>query len=359
MQSFELATMKIFKYLCLVVSFFFTMHLFGSPAELTNVVSAIYLAPPAGFQAHFETHQYAAPNDGPFDLDGPDFLSYVKFGRNGGRIAFQPGMVGAYVGAGKAVHFKRVDATLLKDELENQCDKKFGGATSAGVETIDGYIAADLTVSRSLGGHPRFLNFCWIQIEGNEVLKVTSYSDDTNTFAAMIDCLKSLTIDKRRYFSALNLKEATVSTNQLTRIEIGHVTHNGIPFGYCVLHTEQKIYSFNVWWGIGGKELDAPKIYFKRLEDYSKSPNSLRIVVIDLTSKYRQNTINIEAETNATEVAEFQLGDIRSPAFQLGSPYMSVIFYFAENGIPDGFKEEAEYKVKATLFIRKPQTAPQ
>ena len=352
MQLFELATMKIFKYLCLVVSFFFTTHLFGSPAALTNVVSAIYLVPPAGFQTHLETDQHTDPGDNPFDLDGRDFLSYVKFGRDGGRIAFQPGLVGAYIGAGKVVHFRRVTPSLLKNELEDTYKKISGNAISAKIETVDGYTAATLTISRPLGGHPRCLHFCWIQIEGNEALKVTSYSDDTNTFAAMMGCLKSLTIDKSRYFNLLNYKEAIVSTNLLTRIEIGHVTHNGIPFGYCVLHTVQKSYSFNVWWGIGGKELDAPKIYFKRLEDCSESPNSLRIVVIDFASKYRQNTINVEAETNAIEVADFQFGDVRSPAFQLGSPYMSVIFDF-ENRTPDGFKEETEYKVDATLYIRK------
>lgn len=168
----------------------------------------------------------------------------------------------------------------------------------------------------------------------------------------MIDSLKTLTIDKRRYFDALNLKEAVVSTNHLKKIDIGHITRHGIPFGYCVLHTEQNTYSFAPWWGIGGKELDAPKIYFKKLEDCSESSNSLRIVVIDFSSMPRQNTINVEAETNATDVADFQLGDIRSPAFQLGSQYMSVFFGFAENQIPDGFKQEAEYNVNATLFIR-------
>lgn len=141
---------------CFLVLFFFTIRLFGDPVELTNAVGAIHLVPPAGFYAHMGVDQNTDSGDSPFNLDGPEFLSYVKYGENSGEIAFEPGMVGAYIGAGKVLHFKRVTASLLKAEMEEACMNISGGTSSVTVETIDGYTAANLIVSGLGGVNPRF-----------------------------------------------------------------------------------------------------------------------------------------------------------------------------------------------------------
>jgi hypothetical protein len=234
------SNLRRYVHICSAVPFLLAIRSIAGPAGITN---AVFLTPPANFHSDLFTHARTDPGDNPFSLDGPDLLTYVKYGRDGGGIYLQRGLVGAYVGQGKVVHFRRVNAALLKDELEDAL-KRVSGNSPAVLETIDGYAAAALTISRGPGGHPRFLHFCWIQIEGNEALKVEARSDDADTFTAMTNCLRTLTVDKRQYFNALNLRDAIVSTNQLTRIEIGHVMRGRAAFGCCVLHAEQKTYSF-------------------------------------------------------------------------------------------------------------------
>jgi hypothetical protein len=72
-------------YIWFAVSLLFAIHALGDPADLTN---AVYLAPPTNFHAYLITHQPTGSGDNFLSLDGQEFLSYVKYGGDGGQIIF-------------------------------------------------------------------------------------------------------------------------------------------------------------------------------------------------------------------------------------------------------------------------------
>jgi hypothetical protein len=342
---------KIKTSLCVVVLLVFGFRAMCSPADFVN---AIHFTAPTNFHGNIVIHPRTDPGDNPLSLEGPEFLSYVKYGKDGGQISFQLGMIGAYVGAGKVVHFMPVTPPFLKEELEDRFKNVSGDKTAVTIDTIDGYTAAHLSISRSPGASPRFLHFCWIQVLTNIAIKVTAISSDADSFKLITNSLQTLKIDREHFLYALNLKpkDAEVVTNHLELVEVGHIQRDDHVLGVCVFHAKEKLYSFILGeTGDPDRDVKEPEKYFEKLRDLSSVANALKVVVLDFSPE--QTTLIIGAETNAMTIARFQIGDFRSPDLHFYMPSVSIIWQFFENQIPEGFRMETEYKMKATLYLRR------
>jgi hypothetical protein len=326
---------------CIAASFVFTVCAIGSTLDLAK---AIHYVSPTNFHGGL-AHPYLDPGDNPLSLDSPDFLQYADRTGGSGEVMFRLGLIGAYIGDGKIVHFLPVTPSLMKEEIESEYKKKLPNLTSPTIGKINGLTAVSLTAFRPTG-NPNFFCFNWIQVETNIAVKVTAIASDVASFQKITNSLKTITIDKKSFLEALKPKDADVVTNHLEGVEIGSIKQNGQGMGVCVLHTKNKIYS------ISGGISPSSTAAFQRLRDFSNISNALRVVLINIAPDIPQTDLTIVAETNAAAIGP-EFNDLQSPNHYFNIPPVALVWHFVENEVPKGFQKEAEYKMNAILYIRK------
>ena len=314
----------------------------------TDLAKAIHYTPPPHYYGGVVTHSRRDPGDNPLSLDSPEFLHYSAIGVGSGEIIFQLGLIGAYVGQGKVVHFLPVTPSLMKTEMEDRYKAQFPNLTPATVETIGGLTAVNSTARR-----PNFFRFCWIQVDTNIAVKVTAIASDAGSFQAVTNSIKTIRIDRDDFFNALKPIDANILTNYLERVEVGHIEQNGQKLGVCVFYTKEGIYSFTVALTFNpADDLKSSMAAFERLREFSSVPNALRLVVIDIAPEFQQTSLIVEAETNVAAIARLQIADMRSSSYYFHTPPSTLIWHLWKNQIPKGFQKEAEYKMNAILYVR-------
>lgn len=331
----------------------FLLALPASAGRLSDLVTTIHYTPPTNFYGGI-AHPRTDPGDNPLSLTSPEFLEYTSKDSRTANVMFSLALVGAYVGQGKVMHFLPVTPDLMRNEIEEENKRKFPQTTPASVANIHGLTAVNLTASRPTGD-PQFLRFCWIQVETNLALKITAIASDLVSFAAATNSLNTINIDKGRFLAAVYAKpnDADVLTNQLQRVELGHMQENGARTGVCVFYTKGKIYSCTVGRTFNPNEdLNSAIAAFGGLQELVGSKNALRAVVIDIAPDIPQTSLLVAGDANPTAGSYFWLRNIQSPDTRFPAP-ITLIGRLWEGTIPQGFHKESEYTVNATLYIRK------
>ena len=168
----------------------------AAPPDFTNVIR--YTAP-TNFFGGVASEARSDPGDNPMALGGLQILDFKERYdyRHPSEIIFNLGLVCAYLGPGKVLHFLPATPALMKSDMEAEYTGKFPNSTSVSIEKINGLNAVCLTASRPPEAvQPYFLHFCWVQIETNIVLKITAVSSDINIFQRETNSIQSLEIDK-------------------------------------------------------------------------------------------------------------------------------------------------------------------
>ena len=330
----------------LAILFLLPIHAICGPQELA---SAIHYTPPTNFIGGI-AHPRTDPGDSPFLMDSPDFLEYGS--RTGGEVFICYGLIGASIGKGKVINYPPVTTFLMKEEIGNECKKRFPNPDSILADEIGGLTSVKLTATQP-EGRSRFYQVCWIQVETNIALKITAFASDAKTFQEITNSVQSITIDKDKFLNALAPKQANVITNQLVEVEVGHIQQNNDTLGVGVFHTKEKIYSFAVGHTFNPKnDLNESIAAFERLRDFSNDPNGLRLVLIDIAPGIPQTTLLYKAETNTEAIARFRMGNLRDSNLYLNLASLTLIWQFWDNQVPSGFQKEADYKMNATLYVR-------
>jgi hypothetical protein len=132
--------MKIF--FCFAILFLLEIRALCGPQELA---SAIHYTPPANFIGGI-AHPRTDPGDNPFSLESLDFLEFGS--RTGGEVFIRYGLVGAYIGRGKAINFLPVTSSLMKEQIENEYKARFPAANPATIDEIGGLTSVNLTTTQ-------------------------------------------------------------------------------------------------------------------------------------------------------------------------------------------------------------------
>ena len=325
----------------------------ATAGRLSDLAACIHYTPPTNFYGGVVTQPRTDPGDNPLSLTSPEFLEYSSPG-GGAHVLFSFALIGAYLGEGKVTHFLPVTPSLMMKEIESEYKGRFPDATPASLNQIHGLTAVNLTAARP-AGQPRFLRFCWIQVETNVALKITAFASDTLSFTTTTNSLNTIRIDKPTFLAKLYArpKDAEVTTNHLQRVELGHAQQAGNTYPVCVLYTKEKIYSLPVGQTFHASEsLNECKAAFGRLRDLSGLKNALRTVVIDSAPDIPQTSLIVVAETNPAPSAAW-IANIRSPNLYFPLAPVTFTSHPWAPGIPQGFSKEAEYIVNAALYLRK------
>jgi len=296
------------------------------------------------------------PGDNPLSLDGPG----CQYGSadNSTWLIFQTGLVRAYIGQGKVVHFLPVEPSTLKEDLENQYrtggeggQGKFSSVTPATISKINGRTAVSLTATRA-GGNPSLFLFCWIQIETNIALKITAVSSKSEAFEALTNSLQSVKIDKTALFAALTPKKPELTTNHLEKVEIGYMPWRNARVAAFVFHCQGKIYSFAAFGaGVPDQTLGWMRPSLEKLRDTSTDATMRRMVVI-VIAPTGDGPNDVQRTCHfIIEPASSQMVDLHADYF----PITPVMMFSEEweNKMPASFEKSAEYKMDAKLVIRK------
>jgi hypothetical protein len=324
----------------------FTLLLTGAfrAFALPNFARAIRYTPPPNYAAYELSHD---PGDNPFSLDGPGFMLLAN--DQNGQINFQIGMVGFSIGEGKVVTYQHVGPTELKKLLEQTHKGNLPLSAPVMLETASGLTTAKW--SGELG--KTLLHISWVQIETNLVLKITATAHDTNAFAALTNSLRTLTIDKKEFLESLKPKKPSTVTNWLDKIEVGYMRWRGRKTAVFVLRSRGSTFCFAAGPGNGNPEepVNSSLDSLARMQESADANNVFTMAFIDSNRigtgpRDYQTTLNFFAETNAATIAQLKEGEYH------GAPLLMAWDTWT-NREPEAFQKVREYKVKATLLIRK------
>jgi hypothetical protein len=324
----------------------------ATAGRLSDLAACIHYTPSTNFYGGVVTQPRTDPGDNPLSLTSPEFLEYSD-PRTGAHVLFSFALIGAYLGEGKVTHFLPVTSSLMMKEIEAEYKGKFPQTTPVALSQFHGLTAVSLTAARP-EGQPRFLRFCWIQVETNLALKITAFASDILSFSSTTNSLNTISIDKPTLLATLyaNPKDAGVITNHLQRVELGHAQQAGNIYPVCVLYTKERTYSLPVGQTFHASEsLNGCKAAFGTLRDLSGLRDVLRTVVIDSAPDVPQTSLFVVAETNPAPSAAW-IANIRSPNLYFPAPVTFTGLPYAL-GVPQGFSKEAAYIVDAPLYLRK------
>lgn len=329
---------------------FFLFHTSGicGPLEFEK---AIDYKPPRPLYGHFQLK--IDPGDDPFSGDGMGFqcLSYDQCSS----VIFQLGIVRFQIGNGKAVKFLSTSPSDLKSELESQWKDKFPNVTPATIGKLNEFTTVSLTAFRSGDTKPSLFQVCWVQIETNMVLKITAVSCDATTFNALTNSLQSLKINKSRLLASLKPRKPEVTTQRLDKVTVGYIPtrpFNGRYIAAFIFCGEQRTFAFTaVDNGNPAVPVNSAAKWLEKLCDLSNQKDSLRMAVFEIGENevslgYDERTCGFIAETNKTAIELAKKNDFHCPT-------ALNILSWQDNGNLEGFQKIAEYKMDATLFIRK------
>ena len=336
----------------LLAAWFLLLAITATAGRLSDLAACIRYTPPTNFYGGVVTQPLTDPGDNSFSLTSPEFLEYSN-PRSGAHVLFSFALIGAYVGKGKVTHFLPVTPSLMMKEIEAAYKGQFPDTTPPSLSRIHALTAVNLTAARP-DGQPRFLRFCWIQLETNLALKITAFASDTLSFTTTTNSLNTISIDKPAFLATFYAKpkDAEVTTNHLQRVELGYAQRSGYAYPVCVFYTKEGIYSLPAGQTFHLNEsLNEPKAAFGRLRDFSTLTNVLRTVVIDSAPDVPQTSLFVVAETNPAPSAAW-IANIRSPNLYFPAPVTFTSRPWAP-GIPQGFYMEAAYVVDAPLYLRK------
>jgi hypothetical protein len=318
----------------------FTKTSFGNYSDFIKTVN---YKPLPGYSAFQLNHD---PGDDPFALDGPGF-QYLGNDQCSS-IIFQIGLVRAYVGEGKIIHFLSAKPDDLKSELAKKLGENFTNAGPAVTGKIGGLIAVSMTATKASG--MSYL-FSWVQLETNIVLKITAVSCDEGKFKAVTNSLQSLKLDKKQVLDSLEPTKPDIKTSRLNRIEYGFIQVQKKPVATFVFYADDRILACSSF-GDGNYErtLNQPLGSFAKLRDLSNQPNGLRMAVVDIGMDQSspgegQKSCSFIAETNPAAISQLKAGDYRLP--------MEIYIWKIWDKVPDDFQKLGNYEVNATLFVRK------
>ena len=309
----------------------------------SNFIKTIDYKPLPGYSAFQLNHD---PGDDPFSLDGPGF----QFLGNDqcSSVIFQIGLVRAYVGQGKIIHYLPATPDDLKLELEKKLGEKFTNASPAVIGNLGGLTSVSLAAVKTNG--MSYL-FSWVQLETNIVLKITAVSCDAEKFKALTNSLQSLKLDKKQVLESLEPTKPDIKTSRLNKIEYGFIQVQKQPVATFVFYANDRILSCSSF-GDGNydRTLKAPLGSFAKLRDLSNQPNALRMAIVDIGMDQSspgegQKSCSFVAETNAAAISQIKAGDYRLP--------MEIYVWKIWDKVPEGFQKLGEYKVNAVLFVRK------
>lgn len=292
------------------------------------------------------------PGDNPFSGDGPGLI--YSAGDQHSEIRFQMAIVRFSIGRGKVTQFLSATPSDLKDELVAEYKGKFPEMTPAVIHKLGEFTTITLTASRPPGGRPSFLEFNWVQLETNIVLKITATADSLDAFKTATNSLQSLKIDKAKLFESLQPKKPEVTAEQLEKVDVGYVTGRS-GRGYrrvaaFVFHCRNKTVSFTaVDNGNPADPINRVVPWLLRFQGNS-GPHVLRAVIIEIAQEgstdYFEKTCGFVIETNSAIIEQLKEDRVRAPASLR-------MLYWNENQEPPGFEKIGEYKVNAMLLIRK------
>lgn len=320
--------------------FVFPIVAFGNYADF---IKTIDYKPLFGFSAFQLNHD---PGDDPLGLDG---LGFQYLGNDQcSLIIFRIGLVRAYVGNGKIIHYLSAKPDDLKLELEKKIGEKIANASPAVIGKIGGLTTVSLTATNTTG--ISYL-FSWAQLETNTVLKITTVSCNPDNFKALTNSLLSLKLDKRKVLESLEPTKPDIKTSRLDKIAYGLIRVQKQPVATFVFYASDRIISCSSF-GDGNYErtLKSPLGSFAKMRDLSNQSNALRMAIIDIGMDHSspgegQKSCSFVAETNATAITQIKEGGYRLP--------MEIYVWKIWDEVPEGFQKIGEYKVNAILFVRK------
>ncbi len=326
--------------LLIVATLVFPMVAFGNYSDFIKTVN---YKPLAGYSAFQLNHD---PGDDPFALDGPGF-QYLGNDQCSS-IIFQIGLVRAYVGEGKAIHYLSAKPDDLKLEMAKKLGDKFTNASPAVIGKIGGLTAVSMTAAKTTG--MSYL-FSWVQLETNIVLKITAVSCDAEKFKALTNSLQSLKLGKKQVLESLEPTKPDIKTSRLNKIEYGFIQVQKQPVATFVFYANDRILSCSSF-GDGNYErtLKAPLGSFAKLRDSSSQPNALRMAIVDIGMDQSspgegQKSCSFLVETNSAAISQIKAGGYRLP--------MEIYVWKIWDKVPEDFQKLGEYKVNAVLFVRK------
>jgi hypothetical protein len=312
-----------------------------------ELIKAIQFTLPSGV-APLKVPLRSDPGDDPLALNGPGF-SCAGWDRQRSEADFQICFARAYVGEGKAIHFLSAETSDLKQELEKQYKDRFPDALPATVGKIDGLTAISLATTSSVGVS-RFI--CWVQLETNIVLKIHGVSCSAETFRTLTNQLYAVKIDKAQVLKSLEPKLPEITKSHLDSVSVGFMQWRGQRAGVLVFRSNGGVFSFVI--GDDGKPDKTVKSSFEVLEKMQNlppEPNTLRMVVVDKgrigdgPGDY-QTAISFLAETNAINIAQLKRKEYRVTPLYLSWESWT-------NREPEAFQKVGEFKMDATLLMRK------
>lgn len=330
------------------IVFFVLFFLAFSVKSQPDFAAALNYVAPAGYGVYELNHD---PGDNPFSGEGPGFM-YLA---GDSEIRFQIAIVRFSIGRGKAIEFLSTSPSDLRDDLMAEYRGKFPQVNPAVTYELGGLSTTSLTASRPSGGRPSFFQFNWVQLETNIVLKITATADNPDAFKTATNSLQSLKIDKVKLFEALQPKKPEVTAEHLEKVDIGYVAvrrgnGNSGRVAAFIFHCTNKTFSFTVFDnGDPARPIRQVVPWLLKFQS-NQNPQVLRAAVIEIarqgSTDYFERTCGFVIETNTAIVDQLQEDRFRPPA----SFHM---LYWSESQEPAGFEKTAEYKVNATLLIRK------
>jgi hypothetical protein len=260
------------------------------------------------------------------------------------------------IGEGKVLRYQHVGPKELKKCLEASGDGVLPASPPVVLEKIGGLTAAtwrgELSTTPGSRFKTAFIELCWAQIETNIVLKITATAHDATAFAALTNSLRSLQINKAQLLESLQPKKPLVSTIDLDSVDVGYMQWRGQRTAALVFRCKDRFFSFAA--ADGDKPEDTVKIAVDALEkmrDLPRQPDGLRMAIVKIgrTGGGRedfQTMISFLAETNRTTIAQLKREEYRvTPLLMAWESWT--------NREPEAFQRVGEYRVNATLFIRR------
>jgi hypothetical protein len=270
-------------------------------------------------------------------------------------VIFQIATVRFRILEGKAVKFLSTSPSDLKGELESAWKEKISNTSPATIGKLNGFTTVSLTGSKSADAIPSFFQVCWVQLETNTVLKVVAVSCDTTTFKTLTNSLQSLKINKSQLLASLKPRKPEVTTQRLDKVMVGYIPTRPFDGRYIaafIFQGEHQTYAFTAADNGNPNTLvhNAAK-WLEKLCKLSNQKDSLRMAVFEIGENevsvgYDERTCGFIAETNKAAIELAKKNDFHCPT-------ALNIWSWRENGSLDGFTIIAEYKMDATLFIRK------